>query len=82
MRPCGRCAGAKPRTRSARYGALLTPEEEARRRRYLFEPSRCQHLLARVLVRSARSRCAEVGVDVEYTPRKSAYAQVARRFFA
>ena len=113
----------------ARYAALLTPEEEARRRRYLFEHSRRQHLLARVLVRSALSRyaavdprawrfeanahgrphiaapalaaplefnlshtegliaclvgrSAEIGVDVEYTPRKSAYAQVARRFFS
>jgi len=113
----------------ARYAALLTSEEEARRRRYRFEPSRRQHLLARVLVRSVLSRyaavdprawrfetnahgrphiaapalaaplafnlshtegliaclvarSAEIGVDVEYTPRKSAYARIAPRFFS
>lgn len=113
----------------ARYGSLLTPEEGERQRRYLFEPSRRQHLLTRVLVRSVLSRyaavdphtwrfganahgrpfiaapalagplafnlahtdglvvclvarSAEVGVDVEYTLRRSAFAQIAQRFFS
>lgn len=43
-----------------RYGALLSPEEDERRRRYLFEHSRRQHLLARVLLRGALSRYAAV----------------------
>ena len=113
----------------ARYGELLTPEEGERQRRYLFEHSRRQHLLTRVLVRSALSRyaavdprcwrfetnsygrphiaapalaaplafnlahteglivclvarSAEAGVDVEYTLRRSAFAQIAQRFFS
>jgi 4'-phosphopantetheinyl transferase len=113
----------------ARYGELLIPDERARQRRYLFEHSRRQHLLTRVMVRSVLSRyaavdprawrfganphgrpfiaapalaaplafnlahtdglivclvarSAEAGVDVEYTLRRSAFAQIAQRFFS
>jgi 4'-phosphopantetheinyl transferase len=113
----------------ARFGELLSPEEGQRQRRYLFEHSRRQHLLTRVLVRSVLSRyamvdprswrfeanphgrpfiaapapaaplafnlahtdglvvclvarSAEIGVDVEYTPRRTAFAQIAGRFFS
>lgn len=113
----------------ARYGELLTPEEGERQRRYLFEHSRRQHLLTRVLVRNVLSRYAAVeprawrfeanahgrphiaapalaaplafnlahteglivcltarseaaGVDAEYTLRRTAYTQVAGRFFS
>ncbi len=113
----------------ARYGPLLAPEEGERQRRYLFEHSRRQHLLARVLLRSVLSRyaavdpCAwrfgvnphgrpfiaapalaapiafnlahtdgiivclvarsgEAGVDVECTLRRTAFAQLAQRFFS
>jgi len=113
----------------ARFGELLTPEEGERQRRYLFEHSRRQHLLTRVLVRSVLARYAAVdprawrfetnahgrpyiaapalaaplafnlahteglivclvarsdavGVDAEYTPRRTAYARIAGRFFS
>jgi 4'-phosphopantetheinyl transferase len=43
-----------------RYAALLCPEEDARRRRYKFERSRHQFLVARALVRSVLSKYAAV----------------------
>jgi len=113
----------------ARYGSLLAPDEAERQSRYLFEHSRRQHLLTRVLARSVLSRYApvdarawrfgasphgrpfiaapalaaplafnlahtdgiivclvargaEAGIDVEYTLRRTAFAQVGQRFFS
>jgi 4'-phosphopantetheinyl transferase len=44
----------------ATYHALLTPEEEARRARYVFERNRHEYLLTRALCRGVLSRYADV----------------------
>ena len=44
----------------AAYDALLTPEERARKQRYMFEKNRHEYLITRALVRSVLSRYAAV----------------------
>ena len=55
--------GCDDPARTARWAALLTDDEAARRGRYLFEHSRRQFLLGRALVRTLLSRYAAVEPD-------------------
>ncbi len=51
------------RALSERYGALMTPEESARHRRFHFERDRLLFLMTRALVRTVLSRYADCAPD-------------------